>query len=123
MKTAIAAALLALAATPALAIGPEVVRPLDGLVCTRLVATEQQMLNPKGTGIFILAQPRADAQHLTTAPSVVFAKMPAHVVNGFAEVVTINGEPGWIEAGKIKPFDPLARCVPSLMNNGRIGAG
>ncbi len=116
-------ALLALAATPALAIGPEVVRPLGGLVCTRLVATEQQMLNPKGTGIFILAAPRADAPHLTTAPSVVFAKAPTHVVSGYAEVVTINGEPGWIEAGKIKPFDPLTRCVPSLMSNGRIGAG
>ena len=117
------AALLALAAAPALAYGPEVVRPLGGLVCTRLVATERQMLDPRGTGIFILAAPRPDAPRLTSAPSVVFAKAPAHVVTGYAEVVTINGEPGWIEAGKIKPFDPSTRCVPSLMSNGRIGAG
>ena len=117
------AALLALAAAPALAYGPEVVRPLGGLVCTRLVATERQMLDPRGTGIFILAAQRPDAPRLTSAPSVVFAKAPAHVVAGYAEVVTINGEPGWIEVGKVKPFDPSTRCVPSLMSNGRIGAG
>lgn len=115
--------LVALAAAPALAFGPEVVRPMDGLACTRLVATEQQMLDPRGTGIFILAAPRADAARLTTAPGIVFAKVPAHVVGGYAEVVTINNEPGWIEADKIAPFERQRRCVPSLMTNGRIGAG
>lgn len=102
---------------------PHVVRPLDGLVCTVLNVPEAQLADRQAKGIPILAEPRPDAAQLVTASNIVFARVPAHIVNGYAEVVTINNQPGWIAAGAIRPFDPLARCVPSLMSNGRVGAG
>lgn len=121
MKRFVLAA-LALTATSAYAGGPTVVRPLAGYVCTRLAVTEQQVLDPHGTGIWILAEPRADAPRTTAAPSVVFARNPMHTVNGFVEVVQITGRPGWIAANKIQPYEKTLSCVPSLMSNGLIGA-
>lgn len=120
---AVPALLLTVLAVQAHAQGPTVVKPLDGYACARLNATEAEMLNPHGTGIVIRTQPNPSAPVGTTAPSVVFVRHPLHVVNGFAEVMQITGKPGWIAADKIKPFDSLTRCAPSLMSNGRIGAG
>ena len=37
------------------------VRPIDGYVCMKLNVTEAEVLNPRGTGIFILVAPRPDA--------------------------------------------------------------
>jgi hypothetical protein len=122
MRIAVALFMLGGAAV-AHAQGPTVVKRLEGYACARLNATEAQMLDPHGTGIFIRMQPSPTAPVGTAAPSVVFVRRPAHIVNGYAEVVQITGQPGWIEASKIKPFDGLTRCVPSLMSNGRIGAG
>jgi hypothetical protein len=122
IRTILTAAAL-LCAVPAMAAEPQVVRPLEGVACTVLNVPEAQLADRRGPGVPILAEPRADAATLVTASNIVFAKTPRHVVNGYAEVVTINNEPGWIAADKIRPLDPLARCVPSLMSNGRVGAG
>ena len=122
-RIALDAAML-LCIAPAFAASPQVVQPLEGLTCTVLNASDAQLADRSGHGgVPILAEPRADAAALVIASNIVFARSPRHLVNGYAEVVTIDNRPGWIEADKIKPFDPLARCVPSLMSNGRIGAG
>jgi hypothetical protein len=99
------------------------VRPIDGYVCMRLNVTEAEVLNPRGTGIFILTAPRPDAAHGTTAPGVVFAREPEHRVDGYLEVLQLTGQPGWIAADKVKPFEKTLRCVPSVLSNGRIGIG
>lgn len=118
-----AALFLAVFAMPAHAAGPTVVKPLEGYACARLNATEAEMLNPHGTGIVIRTEPSASAPVGTAASSIVFVRRPSHTVNGFAEVVQVTGQPGWIQADRIKPLDNMTRCVPSLMSNGRIGAG
>ncbi len=117
------AAASVLCAVSAMAAEPQVVHPLDGVACTVLNVPEAQLADRHGPGVPILADPRPDAATLVTASNIVFAKTPRHVVNGYAEVVTLDNRPGWIAADKIRPFDPLARCVPSLMSNGRVGAG
>lgn len=99
------------------------VRPLDGYACMRLNVTDAQMIDPHWVGPVIREHPSPTAPVGTTAPSVVFVRHPLHLVNGFAEVLQLTGKPGWIEVGKIKPFDPEARCVPSIMSNGRPGIG
>jgi hypothetical protein len=99
------------------------VRPIDGYVCMKLNVTEAEVLNPHGTGIFILVAPRADATRGTTAPGVVFVREPQHLVDGYLEVLQLTGQPGWIAADKLKPFEKTLRCVPSVLSNGRIGIG
>jgi len=121
--TLIAAGLLALLSARGHAAGVYPVKRLDGYGCARLNATDAQMMNPKGTGIIIREAPDPGAPVGTTAPGVVFVRTPSHVVGGFAEVLQLNGKPGWIERRNLKPFDPNARCTPSLMSNGRIGIG
>lgn len=124
MKHALAAAALAaLFTASAHAERLYAVRPLDGYACARLNATDAQMLNPNGTGITILSAPKADAAPGLLAPAVLFVRQPPVVVNGFQEVMQINGKPGWISTRYVKPMDPTARCTPSVMSNGRLGIG
>jgi hypothetical protein len=99
------------------------VRPIDGYVCMKLNVTEAEVLNPRGTGIFILTAPRPDAAHGATAASVVLVRDPQNRVDGYLEVLQLTGQPGWIAADKVRPFDKITRCVPSLLSNGRIGFG
>ncbi len=87
--------------------------PFDGTVCMKLNVTEAQVMDPKGTGIFIQSAPDARAPHTLTAPGIVFVKKPEIRNNGFLAVVQLNGRPGWIAADKVVPMDPNLRCVPS----------
>jgi len=119
----LAVGLLALASLPSHAAGVYPVQTLDGYGCARLNVTDAQILDRKGTGIVIREAPNPSAPVGTNAAGIVFVRTPAHVVDGFAEVLQLNGKPGWIETRSIKPFDPNQRCVPSRMSNGRIGIG
>lgn len=101
----------------------QVVRPVPGFVCKKLNITEHEAMSPNGGGVTIRTAPSATAPVGALAPSVLFVRTPEHIVSGFVEVMRIDGQLGWIEQSRVKPFDPTARCVPSLMSNGRIGAG
>lgn len=101
----------------------QVVRPVPGFVCKKLNITEREAMSPNGAGVSIRTAPTATAPAAALAPSVLFVRSPEHVVAGFVEVMRLDGQLGWIEQSRVKPFDPMARCVPSLMSNGRIGAG
>lgn len=103
--------------------GIQVVRPVPGFVCKKLNITEREAMSSNGGGVNIRTAPAATAPVAALAPSVLFVRSPEHVVAGFVEVMRLDGQPGWIEQSRVKPFDPTARCVPSLMSNGRIGAG
>jgi len=107
--------------------GLSAVKSLEGYSCKSLVATEAQMMDRQWPGVPIQTEPSPAAPRGAVASAIVIAKEPAHVVNGYAEVLRLNGLPGWIEADKLKPYssasNPHARCTPSLMSNGRPGFG
>ena len=107
--------------------GVRAVKPIEGYACKSLNATEAQMLDPRWPGVPIQTEPSATAPRGTIAAATVIAKEPAHIVNGFAEVLQLTGQPGWIEVNKIKPYhsasNPFARCTPSVLSNGRLGFG
>ncbi len=123
MRIIVAVLLAAMALAVAAAAPPTVVRPLPGFVCMKLSLTEAQALDPRGSGIYIRLQPDDNAPVGRLAPSVVFARTPAHVEHGYLEVVQITGKPGWIRQSQVRPMAPTERCVPSVMSNGYIGAG
>lgn len=110
---------------PALAQPVTAVRPLDGYACALLNATEAQLRDPQWPGVPILTAPNAAAPRGATASAIVILRSPAHVVDGFAEVLQRTGQPGWIEAAKLAPYGskshPGAKCVPVVLSNGRIG--
>ena len=97
-------------------------RPIEGYACSKLKVSEREAMDPRG-GVPIRTAPSASAAVGTLAPSVLLTKQPLHVVDGFVEVLQLTGQPGWIEQSRVAPFDSLARCVPSIMSNGRPGIG
>lgn len=113
---------LTLLATPAMAQHIYAVRPVPGFACAKLNLTEQQALDMH-FAVPIRTVPEPSATVGTTASAVLFVRQPIHVVNGYIEVLQLTGQPGWIERKWVKPYDPLARCVPSVMSNGRVGSG
>ena len=106
----------------AVAQGLRPVRPIEGYSCKKLNVTEREVMSPNGGGVNLRGAPNASAPAVAIAPSVLFVKNAAPV-NGFVEVMRLNGQPGWIEQARVKPFDPNARCVPSIMSDGRPGMG
>ena len=129
MKTSLSvlAAGACLLVSTAHAQGLRAVRPLDGYACMNLDVPEKTLEDPAWAGVPIRSEPHADAPQAAVATPTVIARFPATVINGFAQVLRLNGETGWIEATKLKPYssasDPYARCTPSLMSNGRPGLG
>jgi hypothetical protein len=125
MKRVIIGLTLAAALAPATRAEPVyAVRAIPGYKCMKLNLTEKQALDFSGASlVWILTAPETHAPHGTWAASVVLVRTPEHLVNGYLEVLQATGTPGWIEADKVKPYDPNMRCVPSVMSNGRIGGG
>jgi hypothetical protein len=117
----------AVTATPAAGLPPgEVyaVRPIDGYKCMKLDLTEKQAMDFSGASqVWILTAPEAHAPRGVGAGSVVLVKTPEHLVNGYLEVLQNSGKPGWIQADRVKPYNPNARCVPSLLSNGLYSGG
>lgn len=104
--------------------GVHAVRPIPGLVCMSLspedeAATQQSQLPP------ILAAPSATAPRIGFPTGIVFVKWPIHQVNDFVEMTRLDGQTGWIDAHHLRPWHSMnksnAKCVPSLMSNGRLG--
>ena len=103
------------------------VRTLDGYVCMNLNLPDARIRDPAAPRVPIRVAPRADAAVGTLATPIVITKTPEHVVDGYAEVLQLNGKPGWIESNMIVPYrsasNPFARCTPSVLSNGRVGTG
>jgi len=106
--------------------GLRAVRPLPGYICMQLAISPEQLADPKG-GIPILDAPSRSAAVANYASAVVIVKDPPRGSGGFLQVLRLTGEEGWIEARYLRPWSnpyvPTARCVPSLMSNGRPGFG
>ena len=116
-----------LLASVAHAQGLRAVHPLDGYACMNLNVPEKLLEDRTWAGVPVFAAPLPDARQVAVATPTVIAKSPAVITNGYAQVLRLNGDTGWIEAAKLKPYssasDLYARCTPSLMSNGRPGLG
>lgn len=108
------------------ALGVKAVRPIAGYKCMSLNLSEDQMLHEMN-GPMIRQQPSSTAASLGQVSALVIAADPIRTENGFTQVLTFDGKPGWVESAKLKPFrntlNPSARCVPSVMSDGRLGFG
>jgi hypothetical protein len=111
-------------AMPVLAQGVHVTRPLPGYQCMSLNLSEAQM-ESNTVQVPILAQPTKTGRPVGTAASVVLAKSPLHEVSGYAEIMRLDGHPGWVAGSYLKPWRSLdgspGECVPAVMSNGRYG--
>ena len=127
MRTTFALAMAGTLTLPAQAQEVRAVRPIEGYACMNLNLSDERMRDPAAPRVPILTEPRPGAPVGTLAASIVIARNPAHAVNGYTEVLQLTGKPGWIESSMIVPYrsasNPFARCTPSLLSNGRIGAG
>jgi len=102
------------------------VRPIPGYACAQLALTAEQVTDPK-VGIPIRDTPSHQAPAVGFASSVVLVQDPAQPADGFVRVLRLTGQTGWIEAKWLRPwynqYDPTAKCVPSMMSNGKPGFG
>lgn len=106
--------------------GLTAVRPLPGYICMQLAISPEQLADPK-VGVPILDAPSRSAAIVNYASSVVIVRDPPQASGGFLRVLRLTGQEGWIEARYLRPwanpYVPTARCVPSMMSNGRPGFG
>ena len=97
------------------------VSPLPGYKCMVLNLSEEQA-NDFNVHVPVRAQPAANAPEVGWAAATVAVRDPLHVVNGFTEALFPTGATVWIASNKLRPYsDPHAKCVPSLMSNGKPG--
>lgn len=125
MKSVFGAALICLSfGLPAHAQGPQVVKRLVGYQCMTL------NLDPSAQQSFenlppVLSDPSPAASRVGIASASVIVATPLKATNGFYRVLHLNGQPGWIEANKLKPWinpnSPSTQCLPAMMSNGKPG--
>jgi len=100
------------------------IRPLSGYACMSLNLTEQQ-LGDNSVIVPILSKPSSTAQRVGEASSIIIAVSPLREVNGYVEVLRLDGGSGWIAGQYVKPWrnpgNSGRSCVPSLMSNGTPG--
>ncbi len=100
------------------------VKPAPGLACMSLdsvaLQTMQQSKLPP-----VLSAPDPSAPQLGYPSAIVFVKWPLVQENGFTEMERLNGQTGWIATAHLAPWHALnggtAKCVPSIMSNGKLG--
>lgn len=102
------------------------VRPLDGYACMRLNLPREQMVS-RTLNAPIFAEPSSSSRQISQASAVVITRSPMNIRNGFAEVLTLDGKPGWFPERLLGPYatasNPGAHCAPVLMSDGRPGFG
>jgi len=108
----------------AFAQGPQVVKRLIGYQCMTLnldPAAQQNFENLPP----ILSEPSPVASRVGIASASVIVATPLKAINGFYRVLHLNGQTGWIEANKLKPWintnSPSTQCFPAMMSNGKPG--
>ncbi len=118
--------MLLTAVMPSLAVGQSLypVRPAPGLACMSLDSQALEVTNQSSLPP-VLAEPNRSAQTIGYPTSIVFVRSPLVEQHGYIAMVRLNGQPGWIEASRLRPWHPMnggaASCTPSIMSNGRLG--
>jgi len=102
------------------------VRPLPGYACAQLNLTPAQLTDPH-VGVPIRNTPSPQAPAVSFAGNTLIVQDPAQPSGRFVQVLRFTGQVGWIEAKWLRPwaniYDPTAKCVPSMMSNGKPGFG
>ena len=97
---------------------------LQGYSCMMLNLTNEQMMDFDNLPP-IRSEPSSTARQIGVATETVIVASPRREAGGFVQVLHMNGQPGWLEASKLKPWrsanNPNARCTPAMMSNGRPG--
>ena len=126
LRISLMSSLLAFTSATAQAQYLTAVRPIPGYVCMRLNLPREQVLS-RDLDVPIYQGPSASSPRLGSATAALIVKSPMVVSNGFAEVLFLDGRPGWILATLLGPYatpgNPNARCTPSFISNGRPGFG
>lgn len=112
-----------LIATPAAAQDIHAVKPLDGYACMNVT------LPPVKLSFDQLPKARLDpstsAPYGATVGTIVIAKAPLHVVNGYAEILQFDGREAWLPMKLLAPFSSAGNrrghCTPSVMSDGKPG--
>ena len=106
--------------------GLHAVRPLPGYVCMQLTLTPSQLTDPK-IGAPVREAPSRSARITGYAANTMLVSSPQAPNNGFLHVLWPSGETGWMEVGYLRPWNnpyvPSARCMPSIMSDGKPGFG
>jgi hypothetical protein len=104
--------------------GLHAVKPLTGWACMKLNLSEKQSLDPS-VHVPVRDTPDANAPAAGWAAMTVAVRSPTHDVNGFQEMLFPNGKHVWIASKDLTQWsslaDPTARCVPSMLSNGKPG--
>jgi hypothetical protein len=94
----------------------EVASLLPGHRCMALV----------GVGpVSVLSEPRAGSRRLGPVLDPVITADPPRVVNGYAQTLQRNGQPGWVPRNRLRAWavaaSPGLRCLPARMSDGSLG--
>lgn len=104
--------------------GLRAVRSLEGFKCMMPNMTEAQMLHDPNSPS-IMQQPSSGAREIGQTAAQVIVYDPVRTENGFVEVLALSGQSGWVQSSQLIPYrsvsNPSARCIPSMMSNGRPG--
>mgnify|MGYP001565289257 CR=1 FL=1 len=97
---------------------------LPGYRCMMLNVSHEQMMDFAHPVMF-KASPDDGASNALTATPQVAVKIGAPNVNGFTEVLQMNGKPAWIRSGLLAPFylkdAPQTPCKVAVMSDGSVG--
>ena len=109
--------------------GLTAVKPLAGYKCMSLNlevlnATQEELRSGAGLPP-VYAGPSDKSARLGTNAYVVIVASPVKEVNGFVEILRLNGQQAWISEKVLKPYvnanGSAGTCVPSKMSDGGIG--
>lgn len=100
-------------------------RPLPGYQCLNVKMTAAEAADPNFM-LTVRKGPSPQAPVLGTIGLTFVAPDPLIQQNGFIQVVRADQSVGWVPATSTKRWqsadqDPNARCLPEILDNGRIG--
>ncbi|MBI0538850.1 hypothetical protein D9599_25185 [Roseomonas sp. KE2513] len=97
---------------------------LQGYSCMMLNLTNEQLADWENAPA-VLAEPSPNAAKLGVASANVIVAEPRREVNGYLQMLHMDGRPGWIVANKVVAWrnvsNPQTRCIPAMMSNNRPG--
>lgn len=106
--------------------GLTAVRPIPGYECMRLNLTHDQIMD-RTLDLPVFSEPSLSSARVGQASATVITKSPPNIRDGFAEILFLDGRPGWIQQKLLMPYAtaarPNAHCTPSIMSNGKPGFG
>ncbi|MHB0698700.1 hypothetical protein [Roseomonas mucosa] len=97
---------------------------IQGYSCMMLTLTNEQLMVFENLPP-IYSEPSASSQKIGVGSASMIVASPMRVQNGFAQILHMDGRPGWIKANMLEPWvntnSPSTRCTPAMMSNGRPG--